>query len=99
MPDRGAGSGPPDIVEDEEPRSGAIYELRESHGDRVRRFFVYGLVILIGMIAVGSGIAICLGVGRPEDIFEYLNRVFVPLVALSGGPIGFYFADKNSRRD
>jgi hypothetical protein len=97
-PDAGKGSPPMDIVEDEEPQSGAVYELRESHSDRVRRIFVFSLLSLIAVIAVGSGVAICADFGNEEHIFDYLNLVFVPVITLSGGPIFYYFA-KGTGRD
>jgi hypothetical protein len=55
-----------------------------------------GLVILLSLLVLGSGIVIALRPDREAAIESYLKLVFTPVVGLVASVTGFYFGSRQS---
>lgn len=86
-------SRPNEITENEDPKPGidvktkTVGRLREY----TRRYLAFTLLIIVGLVALGSGIASWIHY-TPDGERDFLEAVFSPLVALTGPALGFFFA-------
>jgi len=95
-----ASTPPPRVIpldlSTEAPRSGALTTappLRdlEPGRDTVRAVLALGLLGLLALIVIGSGLVLALDASKADANLELLKLVFTPVVGLVGSAMGFYF--------
>jgi len=69
------------------------FEFRETekHREGTRRWLAFGMVLLLGAVAMLSLAAVAFGLQPSEDIKSIADIVFPPIVALTGSALGFFF--------
>jgi hypothetical protein len=83
----GGGAGPVSALLPFSPTLGEI----EKHREGTRRWLAYGLIILLGAIALLSLLAVIFGWQKTDDVRSIADVVFPPIVALTGSALGFFY--------
>ena len=63
----------------------------EKHREGTRRWLAYGLILLLGTIALLSLAAVAFKWQKTADIKSIVEVLFPPIVALTGSALGFFY--------
>jgi hypothetical protein len=91
--------GPLDLSEEEpapppgpppSPAVGALWN-PEPAREKIRGAVAVGLIVLLGVIAIGSFVLLSTDTLTLDEVEGLLTALFTPLLALTGTALGFYF--------
>lgn len=92
---------PPDgpIEENEAMGSLAPPPVSPGHEDVTRKHITYALLFLLGLLSVLAPALVASGLMTVNDWSEVFDKIYTPIVALTGTAVGFYFGQGRRRND
>jgi hypothetical protein len=72
------------------PAVGAVWN-PEPAREKIRGAVAVGLIVLLGVIAIGSFVLLSTDTLTLDEVEGLLTALFTPLLALTGTALGFYF--------